>query len=309
MRRFLLIAALGALAWAAPATFAQVSLSQEIITASAPLTEAQRQRVEEFVASRVESIASGDPADVARARNDLTQPPRTPGATAVFRRAYADSVRAGLRPILASPDEYRASNALSVLPFLLTVESLDELAENASRRKQPRDAVRIMAARMLAISARNLAAPNPPFTMNGAEAEGFARKLKEAALEETSWVALAELGSAVAEIGNWKSLEDAYRDKARQELRRILEREVELARTDPKSEAIRAIQRTLGDLQAQLLEMRGASRTAYGQQLQPLLKSIRELAAKPPTNLPEGTLRAYEKAVKSVDLIDRMLAS
>lgn len=309
MRRFLLIAALGALAWTCQVAVAQASLPQEIITASQPLTDADRKRIDEFVAPRVEWVATGDPSEIIRARQELGQQARTPGASAIFRRAYADSVRAALRPIIESGDEFRVANALMVLPTLQTSESLNELAENASRQKQPREAIRIMASRLLAVSASKLAGPNPEFAFDPGLVEPFARKISEAAAEETSWVALAELGTAVAAVGNWKSLNDDKRDYARGQLLQVLEREISLAKSDPPSNAMRAVQRTLGDLQQQILEMRGTSREEFARRLQPLLKTIRELGQSPPTALPEDTLRAYEKAVKGVDLIDRMLAT
>lgn len=308
MRTILLIAAIGLLAWSTPVAWAQGAIPQEVIIASRPLTQADRDRIDQFVSPRLTQIRSGTALEVSRARNELAQPPRTPGASDIFRRAYADSVRAGLRPLFTDADEYRASNALSVLPFLLTAESLDELAENASLQRQRREAVRIMAARLLAVAARNLAAPNPPFTFNPVQADSFVRKIREAALEETSWIALAELGTAAAEVGNWRNLPDANRDNARVELLRILQRATELAKSDASGDSMRAVQRTLADVQRQLLEMRGTTRAAFGQQLAPILKSIRTLAASVPDGASPATRRSFEMTGKNVDLIERILA-
>jgi len=308
MRGFLLIAALATVAWATPLAVAQSAIPQEVLTASRPLTPADRERIEQFIAPRVELIKSGAPLDVSRARNDLAQPPRAPGASDIFRRAYADAVRAGLRPLFTVDDEYRASNAVSVLPYLLTAESLDELAELAAKSRQPKESARIMAARLLAVSSRNLAAANALYSFNPVQTDAFVRKLREAALEETSWVALAELGTAVAEVGNWKALPDANKDNARSELLRILQRATELAKSDPSGDSMRAVQRIMADVQRQLLEMRGASRGAFGQQLAPILKSIKTMAATPPADASAATKRAFEMTGKNVDLIERILA-
>ncbi|MBM4114010.1 MAG: hypothetical protein FJ253_11695 [Phycisphaerae bacterium] len=307
MRRFLLIAALGASASTTPVAVAQGNIPQEVVGASRTLISEERTQIDAYIKPRVGELGDGDPSAVTNARKDLGQWPKAPGASDIFRRAYADAVREELRPLLQSKDEYRASNALMVLPTLLTAESLDELAENASPARQKAESVRIMAARLLSHASTKLAEPNPDFRLNSAQAEGYARRIREAALEETSWAALGELGTAVAEVGNCKYLPDDSRDKVRDELRRILEREVDLARRPEHADVIRAVQKTLGDLQKQLVEMRAASKAAYGQELQPILKSIRELAAKPPTGASEWSRRAYEKAVKAVDLIETIL--
>ena len=294
------VVALAALLAPAMIAAAQCPIPREIVTASRALNDAEREAIAKCVDTQVAMIADGSPPDVSRGRMELTQPPRSPGASEVFRRAYADAVRTKLRDLIKSGDEFRAMNALSVLPFLLTVESLDELADNAAPSRQTRQSLRIAAARMLAQSTRTLAGTNAPFTLNPAQSDSFARKLREAAMEETSWVALSELASALLHQATWK-LPPANQDAVRNELLRVLQRQVDLVKTSP--EAIRAVHPTLVSVRKQIIELPVAARPAFATQLNPILKSIKTLSANPPANTSDSLKRVFEQSGMLVDQI------
>lgn len=279
----------------------QCPIAREIITASRPLTDAEKEAIERCIETQAAMIASDKPLEVNRGRHELAQPPRTPGVSDIFRRAYADAVRAKLRPFFNGKDEFRAVNALSVLPFLLTAEALDELADNAIRSRQPNEAVRIAAARYLAQATRTLAQPNATYSLNPAQSDALARKLREAAVEETSWVALAELAAAMTNQAAWR-LPPANQETVRLELVRVLQRQVELAKTDP--ETMRAVQRTLVGIRKQVIDMPAASRPAYGQQLAPVLKAAKALATKPPAGASDSLKRAFESSGPIIDQIE-----
>jgi len=305
MRRILPIGApllaLAALLIPAPAGMAQVALSREIVTASRPLNDAEREAIDKFVDAQAALLESATAADVGRGRHELIQPPRTPGVSDIFRRAYADAVRARIRPLLKGDDEFKAVNALSVLPFLLTVESLDELADNASKANQPREAVRIAAARFLSHACRILASANPPYAFNPAQSDSFARKLREAASAETSWIALAEVASALMSQASWK-LPPANQEIVRSEFLRVLERQVGLVEGSP--ETMRAVQRTLIGVRKQIIDLPVASRPAFAQQLTPILQKVKTIASKPPANASEALKKVFEQSASLVDQIN-----
>ncbi|MBX3354332.1 MAG: hypothetical protein KF724_01385 [Phycisphaeraceae bacterium] len=279
---------------------AQCPIPRDIVTASRALTDAERSAIDRCVEAQVALLKSSNPADVSRGRQDLVQPPRTPGVTDIFRRAYADAVRAKLRDFFKSDDEFRAVNALSVLPFLLTAESLEELADNASPLNQPREAVRIAAARFLAHACRTLGAPTPPYSLNPAQADALARKTREAADRETSWVALAELASALTFQAGWR-LPPQNLETVRGELIRVLQRQIELAKTTP--EVMRAVQRTLVGIRRQVIDMPAAARPDYGRQLSPVLRSIKTMSTQAPPDASESLKRAFTSSGSIVDQI------
>lgn len=305
MRRFLpicapVLAMVSLLATSTVAT-AQCPIPRDIMIASRPLTDAERTAIERCVDALASALDSDSPADVLRARQELVQPPRSPGVSEVFRRAYADAVRARLREYVTGSDEHLAVNALSVFPFLFTAESLDELADSALKANQPREAVRIAAAQFLARAARTLAAANAPYSLNPAQSDSLARKIREAAMEETSWVALVELGEALLLQSQWR-IPPANQEVVRGEFLRVLQRQVQVARTSP--EAIRAVLRSLVGVRNQVIELPASARPGYAQQLEPILKSIRALVQNPPSGADAGLQRVYEQCGALVDRIE-----
>lgn len=308
MRRFLPICASAlflATVFVIPTTAsAQCPIPREIMTASRTLTDAERTTIEQCVDANASLLGSESAAEISRGRHELVQPPRAPGVSEVFRRAYADAARARLREFIKGENEHRAVNALSVLQFLFTAESLDELADNAAKANQSREAVRIAAAQFLARASKQLAGANPPYSLNPAQSDALARKIREAAMEETSWVALVELGEALLQQSTWK-LPPANQEGVRSEFLRVLGRQVEVARTSP--EAMRAVLRSLVGVRNQIIELPASSRTAFAQQLAPILTSIQTLSKKPPADASDNLKRVFEQCGALVDRINGLL--
>jgi len=304
MRRFTRIfqpvAVLAALLLPAACAAAQCPIPREIVTASRSLSDAERETINKCVESQAVLIESGPPVEVSRGRMELTQAPRSPGASEIFRRAYADAVRDRLRAIIKNGDEFRAVNALTIYPFLLTAESLDELAENAAPVRQPRQSLRIAAARLLAQACRSLNDSNASYSLNPAQSDALSRKIREAAMTETSWVALAELASALLRQSSWR-MPAINQDTVRMDLLRVLQRQVDLAKTSP--ETLRAVHPTLVGIRKQIIELPAAARPDYALQLNPILKSIKSIADKPPAGANESLKRVYEQCGSLVDQI------
>ncbi|MFO0895620.1 MAG: hypothetical protein U0574_11785 [Phycisphaerales bacterium] len=304
MRRLLPALVLSfALAPALPALAQTANLPPEVVTTKQPLDEAAKAKVDAFVEERAALLAKGDPADVARARQDLCQPPRSVGASEIFRRAYSDVVRAKLKPIIESKDEFRAVNAITVLRFLATAEALEMLADASSVEKQPAEALRVTASGMLASACAQIARPNPPMELNGAQADALARRIREAATQETNWVVQMQLGVALGDVARWRGLPAASVENVRLELVRVLQAAVKAVPSDASGNRMRTVQRLLVIVRDQVM---GGAKGAYTQQLEPVLAEVRTVAAKPPKDASEAVSRAFNDSGKLADLIGKI---
>jgi len=123
-------------------------------------------------------------------------------------------------------------------------------------------------------------------------------------MEETSWVALVELGEALLQQSTWK-LPPVNQEGVRSEFLRVLARQVDVARTSP--EAMRAVLRSLVGVRNQIIELPASSRTAFTQQLTPILTAVQTLSKKPPADASEHLKRVFEQCGSLVDRINSLL--
>lgn len=110
------------------------TLPDEIITAN-DLSQAQKDRVAEFVNANKAGLRAG-PIEIKRSRNSLLQPFNVRGISVAFRLEYTRQLTPVLRPLISDPDGVIAVNALRIVGELATANSVDMLVE-ALKDKRP----------------------------------------------------------------------------------------------------------------------------------------------------------------------------
>lgn len=245
------------------------SLDRTIVAASGALNDGQKSAVSAFVGKHAETIRSGtDAREVEEARGALTTPARDPAASASFRKAYGAVLVTELSPVVKGSDLHRALNAMQALRFSRTPEALDVIIERTAVASESNPAKRIAAASLAADAFEDLDASNAYF-------ETAARRLRDAAVNETDWLALQQ---KLAAIGNAARRKELPADNARNVRKAQAETIASLARGMKASAAadlrMQAIQRTLVGLRNDLIVMQSADRSAVAKILAPALSDL-----------------------------------
>jgi hypothetical protein len=111
-------------------------------------TEQQRREIEEYAAQWAERMRSTDPAVVWDARKRLEEPLNTFNVSLIFRANFGKALIPQLRPVVQDKtNPHSAYNALLVLSRLTTVDGLEAMVRHVDLRDEPREAMRLAAAR------------------------------------------------------------------------------------------------------------------------------------------------------------------
>lgn len=90
-------------------------LPYDLVAVETGLSQEQQRTVERFLKESAARLASDDPAEVAEARRDMTEPLTRAGVTEVFRMAYASSVGIMLEDVITSENPVVRLNAMIVI--------------------------------------------------------------------------------------------------------------------------------------------------------------------------------------------------
>lgn len=277
-----------AVATAQPAAAqAPPALPSSIVAANAPLSSRDRETVSAYVAHWSGVLASGDPTEVSRARGELANPARSPSATPIFLRGYADEVLPAVMPVVEGGDTFRAINALQVLRFLRTPESVDAIVARCDQRREPLRGKRQVAASLLkpAIAAASL---------NPAQLDGISRQIGAVAGAESDWMILLQLLRSLEAIAAQPGLPPASVELARSSLIAAIQSTVSRlggANGDPS--LIEALHRTLISMREQYVRLSGSQRSEFSRQMTPVLESIRAAASSGGSSAPANLRSAF----------------
>lgn len=258
------------LALCGPAAMGQsTGLDRSVLSATGALNDTQKSAVAAFVDKHAETLRSADKAGaVEDARTALIGPPRDPAASPNFRKAYGAALVAELSPIVKGSDLHRALNAMQALRFSRTPEALDVIIERTNVAAEPSAAKRIAAGSLVADAFEDLDAANAYF-------DPVARRLRDAAVAETDWLALQQKLAAMGAAARRKDLPS---DNARNIRRAQAEAISSIAKAIKSSGGadgrMQAIQRTLVGLRNDLLLMQTADRSAIAKVLAPALSDL-----------------------------------
>ncbi len=259
---FVTISILGARQANAQSTNASASLDRAIVASSTTLTEAQKAAIQTFAAGEVETIAtSTDQAALDAARRTLTDPPRDPAATAVFRRGYSIVLTPLLSPIAAGSDLRRAILAMQVLRFLRSNEALDVLLNRASSAMEKDGTRRIVAAGLAA----DLAVDADLSTI---QVEALAKRLAACALAETDPFALQQqLEGFNSFLKRPQLTPDTARNVRKAEFDSIVALASSIAKNSSADGRVASVYRALISVRNQWVEMPVAEKSAAAPQL------------------------------------------
>lgn len=258
------------LAFSGSAAHAQsTSIDRTILAATGALNDGQKSAVSAFVGKYAETIRTGsDARSVEEARAALATPARDPAASPSFRKAYGAVLITELSPVVKGSDLHRSLNAMQALRFTRTSEALDVILERTAVASESNPAKRIAAASLAADAFEDLDASNAYY-------ETAARRLRDAAVNETDWLALQQ---KLAAIGAAARRKDLPADNARNVRKAQAEAIASLAKGMKASAAadvrMQAIQRTLVGLRNDLLVMQSADRSAVSKILAPALSDL-----------------------------------
>jgi hypothetical protein len=247
----------------------QSGLDRAILSAAAPLTEAQKSAVNGFIAKPVDAIKDSDSSTaIEEARATLVTPSRDPSSTPTFRKAYAVALMAELGPVLKGRDTRRAINAMQVLRFTRTQEALDAILERTAPANESDATKRIAAASLAADAFEDLDAGNAYF-------ETAARRLKEAAIAEGDPIALQQKFAAISAASKRK---DLPADNARNVRRNLVEAIAAISksiRASSKADGrVKPMLRALVSVRNDMLEMNQSERAAVSKALAPALVDL-----------------------------------
>lgn len=244
-------------------------LDRAIIAASAPLTEAQRSAIQSFAANHLRTIremSSGS--SVNDARTALVSPMRDPAATANFRKGMAQVLVAELTPVAKGADLRAAVVAMQVLRFTRSPEAVDVLIDRANPSAE-RDAGKRVSAGSLASDAFE------DLDANNAYIESAVRKLRDAAVAETDWIATQQKLAAIAAAARRSDLSpDSARKVRLLQVETIAALSRAIAASKSADPRIQAVQRALIGLRNDLLTMKDADRSALAKPLAPALAGL-----------------------------------
>ncbi len=250
-------------------TSGQTALDRAIIAAAAPLTDAQKAAVSTFAASALEAIRDGtDATEMVDARWTLVTPARDPAATAPFRKGYSAILITELTPVIKGKDLQRAVNAMQVIRFTRTPESVDVLIERSNAATEPDAGKRLAAASILADSFEDLDASN-------AYLETAARRLRDAASTEPDWIALQQKLAAISTAAKRKDLPpDNARNIRKAQAEAVAAVAKSIKSNTTADERMQALQRALIGVRNELLLLQQADRTAASKTLAPAMGDL-----------------------------------
>lgn len=266
----MLLASLGTSPAAAQAPPA---LPNAAVAATAPLAGRDRETVTAFVQHWGGAIADGDASEVVRARGELISPARSPSATPIFLRSYSEIVIGEVMPIVEGRDTFRAINALQVLRFLRTPESVEAILSRCDSRREMLRGKRQVAASLLrqAIGSADL---------NPAQLDGLSRQIGAIAATEPDWMILLQLLRTLEAISVQPGLPAASVELARTSLIGAMQSTVSRlggAAGDPS--LVEALHRTLLSMRDRYVRLSGSQRSEFARQMSPVLEAIRTAAA------------------------------
>ncbi|MEM6332148.1 MAG: hypothetical protein AAF823_02280 [Planctomycetota bacterium] len=185
------------LALAAAVAHGQTNIRTETQTASPPLTQAQVQEIDTFIAHWLDALnAAQRRDDVGSARNRLISMAQLPGASGAFRDAYVRAMVAQASPMIEDADLKVRLNVMVTMARAKHVDSLDLARELLD---DPVPAVRYWAAKT--IDEVVLALPGGPDDLEAARREVLLTALRAAAADEDDESVLAQLLQAMASLG------------------------------------------------------------------------------------------------------------
>lgn len=245
------------------------ALDRSILSASGALNDGQKTAVSSFVGKHAEAIRTGtDARAVEEAKASLATPVRDPAATPNFRKAYGQILIVELAPVAKGSDLHRALNAMQALRFSRTPEALDVIIERTTVASESNPAKRIAAASLAADAFEDLDASNAAF-------ETAARRLRDAAVAETDWLALQQKLAAIGAAARRKELPaENARNVRRTQAEAIASVAKAMKASSTADSRMRAIQRTLVGLRNDLLVMQSADRSAVAKVLAPALADL-----------------------------------
>ncbi len=247
----------------------QTTLDRGIIATAAPLTDAQKAAVSTFAASALDAIRDGtDATEMVDARWTLVTPARDPAATAPFRKGYSAILITELTPVIKGKDLQRAVNAMQVIRFTRTSESVDVLIERSNSASENDPGKRLAAASLLADSFEDLDASN-------AFLETAARRIRDAASTEPDWIALQQKLAAISTAAKRKELPpDNARNIRKAQAEAIAAVAKSIKSNTTADERMQALQRALIGVRNDLLLLQQADRTAAAKTLAPAMGDL-----------------------------------
>lgn len=265
----ILLAALLLSASVGTSAVAQSSLDRAIVSATTPLSAAQKATLGEFLSKHTDAIKNSTvAAEVEESRWALVSAARDPAATPTFRKAYAQALIADLAGTVKSRDLRRSIHAMQVLRFTRTPEGLDLVVERTVPASESDAGKRIAAASLVADAFEDLDASNGYY-------ETIARKLKDATTGETDVLALQQKFAAIASAAHRK---DLPAENARAVRKNLIDAIALLAKSirsgstaDPR---VQAVQRVLVGVRNDLLEMPQTERAAVAKTLAAALTDL-----------------------------------
>jgi len=188
MRLALRIAALVLPTVLSTGTFAQTTLSQDIVGSTRPLSSDQESQVQSFASDQMTDLAKGDPVTVVDARNTLVQTARRAGVTGVFLGSFSDAIMPEAKVILADAGPMRAENTLRVLAFLRTPDALGVLVDSTNPRSVTDAGRRLVAAGLLEVALGG----NGQTGLDSGVLTSAARSIAENLANESNWIVALE---------------------------------------------------------------------------------------------------------------------
>ena len=168
------------------------SLDRAIVSATAPLTDAQKSSLNGFLTKHAEAIKTGNDAAAAdESRGAVVAVLRDPAATTQFRRAVATALAGELGAVVKGTDNRRAIVAMQVLRFTRSQEAIDLILERTSPSAERDAGKRIAAASLVSDAFEDLDASNT-------YVETIARRLRDACASESDPIALQQKLVAIA---------------------------------------------------------------------------------------------------------------
>lgn len=292
MRLALRIAALVLPTVLGTGSFAQTTLSQDIVGSTRPLSSDQESQVQSFASSQMKDLATGDPVVVIEARNTLVQTARRAGVTGVFLGSYSNAIMPEANAILADAGPMRAENTLRVLAFLRTPDALATLVDSTNPRSVGDAGRRLVAAGLLGVALGG----NGQTGLDSGVLTSAARSIAENLASESDWIVALEDLRALNTI----ALDPALTKENRSEVRGVqfgafqdLASRIE-ASTGP-DEMVQAVYRAMLGLRGKLLDDSTAGDIENKQiasVLRIVLKDVADAAIKQWSGL-AGNRRAY----------------
>jgi hypothetical protein len=226
------------------------NIPDEILQASSSLSSQQVTVVETFASRGIEDLASGNPAEVVRARDGLIEPTRL-RTSPVFLRAYADILLPAITPLVSEKETMRAENALRVAAFLRTPEAAELLISSSDPDSIKDVGVRLVAAGLLVETVQGDRQSAIPATT----LVSIARSISTNVARETDWLIALEDLRAMQAIVRHPEMSDQSRKVAREILfDAFSELGARIEASPSPSPLINAVYRAVSDLRSQIAQ-------------------------------------------------------